>query len=65
MDIDLRLLIKLLKVNSGLSYKAIAQKLNISESSIYNWLNNQFDFSSETNKKIIKLIEQERINNND
>ena len=47
---------KLLKALQGISYTEIAEYLEMSASSFYNWLSNSYDFSEERQQKLKAII---------
>lgn len=47
---------KLLKALQGISYTEIAEYLELSPSSFYNWLCNAYDFGEERQKKLQEVI---------
>lgn len=48
---------KLLKALQGISYTEMAEYLELSASSFYNWLCNSYDFGEERQKKLKEVIE--------
>lgn len=53
--------VKLLKALQGISYKEIAEYINLPQKSFYNWLNGQYEFSEERErdlKEIISLLKE-------
>lgn len=53
---DLRKQVKLLKALQGISYKEIAEHLELPPKSFYNWLNGQYEFSEEREKRLFEII---------
>lgn len=47
---------KLLKALQGISYTELAEYLEISASSFYNWLSNSYDFGVERQRKLQEII---------
>ncbi len=47
---------KLLKALQGISYTEIAEYLELSPSSFYNWLCNAYDFGEERQKRFQEVI---------
>lgn len=47
---------KLLKALQGISYTELAEYLELSASSFYNWLSNSYDFGEERQKKLQEII---------
>lgn len=56
MDEKLRTEIKLLKALQGISYKEIAEYLEISPDSLYCWLKGFYSFSEKRIKRTIEVI---------
>ncbi len=54
---DLRYQVKLLKACQGITYKEISSYLDIKQKSFYSWLNGQYDFSYDTEKRLRFIIE--------
>lgn len=48
---------KLLKALQGIAYTEIAEYLELSASSFYNWLCNSYDFGQERQKKLKDIID--------
>lgn len=53
---QLRLAVKSLKDNYGITYSAINKKLGFGASTIYRWMNGCFDLKAENIEKIKKYI---------
>lgn len=53
---DLRKKVKALKAFYNISYTMIANKLNISRGSMYNWLHYDYEFSNKTEKMLRDYI---------
>lgn len=53
---DLRKQVKLLKALQGISYKEIAEYLELPPKSFYNWLNGQFEFGEEREQRLYEVI---------
>lgn len=47
---------KLLKALQGITYTEIAEYLEISSSSFYNWICNSYDFGENRQKKLNEII---------
>ena len=47
---------KMLKATQNVSYKELADYLEISQSSMYNWLHCQFDLSEERAERLEEII---------
>ena len=56
MNTELRHKVKELKVYQGITYKEIAEYLEISRNSFYNWLNGYYEFSLEKENKLNEII---------
>lgn len=56
MQDDLRKQIKLLKALQDISYKEIAEYLEISISGMYNWLNGYYELGYTKQKKLKEII---------
>ena len=56
MDEYLRKECKLLKAFQGISYTELAEYLEISASSFYNWLSNSYEFGVERQRKLQEII---------
>ena len=57
MNDFLRNEVKLLKALQGISYKEIAELLEVRQDSVYNWLCGYYDFSIEKQKRLQDIIE--------
>lgn len=53
---DLRKQVKLLKALQGVSYKEIAEYLELPPKSFYNWLNGQYEFGEEREKRLFEIV---------
>ena len=53
---DLRKQVKLLKALQGVSYKEIAEYLELPPKSFYNWLNGQFEFGEEREERLKDIL---------
>ena len=53
---ELRKQVKLLKALQGISYKEIAEYLELPPKSFYNWLNGQYEFGIEREKRLFEII---------
>lgn len=53
---NLRKQVKLLKAIQGVSYKEIAEILEIKQSSFYSWLNNYYDLGEEKETVLKELV---------
>ena len=59
MDDDiLRKEVKALKAFYGINYKEIAERIDIKQRSIYNWLNGEFDLSANRKRRLYRVIQQ-------
>ena len=47
---------KLLKAKQGISYKELAEHLEIKESSFYNWLYDRFNLSCEKQQRLKTIL---------
>ena len=56
MNEDLRKDVKLLKALQGISYKEVAEFLEIRQDSFYNWLKGYYDFSEERQRRLLDVI---------
>lgn len=54
---DLRKKVKLLKALQGIPYKEIAEYLEISTTTIYSWLNGQFEFGEAKEQQLREIID--------
>lgn len=52
----LRKQVKLLKALQNISYKEIAEHLEINKNSFYNWLKGYYDFSAEKEQRLIEIL---------
>ena len=59
-DEELRKRVKLCKAEYGITYKQIADELDIKQRSMYNWLAGQFDFSSRRKRKLYCYLMQKK-----
>ena len=57
MNEKLRKDVKMLKAIQGITYKEIAEHLEINTKSFYNYLNNQYDLSIEKQKRLREIID--------
>lgn len=53
---NLRKEVKLLKALQGISYKEVAEFLEIRQDSFYNWLKGYYDFSEERQRRLLDVI---------
>ena len=53
----LRQKVKLLKALQGVSYKEIAEYLELPTNSFYSWMNGQFELSQEREKRLTEIID--------
>lgn len=53
---NLRKEVKLLKALQGISYKEIAEFLEIRQDSFYNWLKGYYEFSEERQRRLLDVI---------
>ena len=56
MNNQLRKEVKELKVFQGITYTEIAEYLEVSRNSLYNWLNGYYEFSLEKENKLNEII---------
>lgn len=49
--------VRALKAFHGISYKQLAEMLEIRQDSIYNWLGGKYEFSEEKEMKLRKIID--------
>lgn len=56
MQENLRKQVKLLKALQNVSYKEIAEYLEINKNSFYNWLKGYYDFSTEKEQRLIEIL---------
>lgn len=56
MNENLRKEVKLLKALQGISYKEIAEFLEIRQDSFYNWLKGYYEFSEERQRRLLDVI---------
>lgn len=56
MNDKLRKDVKLLKALQGISYKEIAELLEIRQDSFYNWLKGYYEFGEERKHRLIEVI---------
>ena len=56
MNDNLRKEVKLLKALQGVSYKEIAELLEIRQDSFYNWLKGYYDFGEERQHRLLDVI---------
>lgn len=54
---DLRKRVKLLKVLQNISYKEIAEYIEISPKSFYCWINGYYEFSEERKQRLKNVID--------
>ena len=57
MNKKLRQEVKLLKAFQNITYKDIAELLQIRQDSFYNWLCGQYDFGESRQKRLKEIIE--------
>ena len=53
---NLRKEVKLLKALQGISYKDVAEFLEIRQDSFYNWLKGYYEFSEERQRRLLDVI---------
>ena len=58
MQNELRKKVRILKATQNISYKEIAEKIQIHKNSMYNWLKGYFTLSTEKEKQLIEIIKQ-------
>ena len=56
MNENLRKEVKLLKALQGISYKEVAEFLEIRQDSFYNWLKGYYEFSDERQRRLLDVI---------
>ena len=56
MNDKLRKEVKILKALQGVSYKEIAELLEIRQDSFYNWLKGYYEFGNERQHRILEVI---------
>lgn len=56
MNDKLRKEVKLLKALQGVSYKEIAELLEIRQDSFYNWLKGYYEFGDERQNRLLEVI---------
>ncbi len=56
MNENLRKEVKLLKALQGISYKEVAEFLEIRQDSFYNWLKGYYEFSEERQRRLLDVI---------
>ena len=56
MNDKLRKDVKLLKALQGISYKEIAELLEIRQDSFYNWIKGYYEFGEERQNRLIEII---------
>ena len=56
MNDKLRKDVKLLKALQGISYKEVAEFLEIRQDSFYNWLKGYYEFSEERQSRLLDII---------
>ena len=56
MNDKLRTEVKLLKALQGVSYKEIAELLEIRQDSFYNWLKGYYEFGDERQHRLLEVI---------
>lgn len=57
MQQKLRKRVKYLKVFQNVSYNELAEHLEIALSSFYNWLNGQYNLSSQKTDRLIEILD--------
>lgn len=53
---DLRKKVKLIKALQGITYSEIAEYIELPPKSFYSWLNGQYEFSEERQKRLNDVI---------
>lgn len=56
MNQILRKEVKILKAIQGVSYKELAEYLEIRQDSFYNWLNGQYDLGDKKQKRLFEIV---------
>lgn len=56
MNDNLRKEVKLLKALQGISYKEVAEFLEIRQDSFYNWLKGYYEFGEERQRRLWEVI---------
>lgn len=54
---DLRKKVKLLKALQNISYKEIAEYIELPPKSFYNWLNGQYEFSEDRKEHLRNILD--------
>lgn len=54
---NLRKRVKLIKALQGITYKELAEYLEISQKSFYNWLNGYYELSIENQNRLKEILE--------
>lgn len=57
MNNQLRKQVKLLKALQGISYKEVAEYLEITTDSFYSWLHNYYDLSQKKQHRLKQILE--------
>lgn len=52
----LRKRVKLIKALQGISYREIAEYIELPPKSFYSWLNGQYEFSQQREKRLIDVL---------
>lgn len=53
---ELRKKVRILKATQDISYKELAEMIELRDSSMYNWLRNQYDLSYEKAKLLADIV---------
>ena len=54
---DLRKRVKMLKALQGIQYKELAEYIELPPKSFYSWLNGQYEFSYERERKLLQILD--------
>lgn len=54
---DLRQRVKLIKALQGITYKELAEYIELPPRSFYNWLDKQFEFSEERETRLKEILD--------
>lgn len=53
---ELRKEVKLLKALNDITYSELGEMMNLSKSTIYNWIDGQFDFGEKRSQELLELV---------
>lgn len=54
---DLRTKVKVFKATENVSYKELAEHLEINPTSFYNWLNGAYEFGEDKQRRLCEIME--------